>query len=381
MSAVYYAAGGRGAACRTHNGGMYRGIVLALVLALSAGAAPSGQRKTAAEHARAGWEALNAGRPREAAAAFDEALKIDAQAAAVLLGAGVAAHLLGQSDNARRFLVGALSSEPSLTAASLLLGEVLYRSSDIAAAIQVYEQALVHAPGHRQLSSRLEAWRREAALHDRFAQTLGDHFTVLFEGPAEAALGARAVEVLEAAYWRIGSALYTYPADVITVVLYTREQFRDVTQAPDWAGGAYDGRIRVPVLGAMRDPGEFERVLAHEFTHALVKSLAPRGVPQWLNEGLAMQFEGTDLAPLVERARSAGSRHALSNLERPFTGMTASAASLAYAQSAAAVKRLLDTTGPAAIVGILTDLARGLPFPEAFSRQTNMTYEEFQLQR
>jgi hypothetical protein len=104
------------------------------------------------------------------------------------------------------------------------------------------------------------------------------------------------VAILEAAYWRIGTALYTYPADVITVVLYTREQFRDVTRSPEWAGGAFDGRIRVPVLGALQNIKEFERVLTHEFTHALVRSIAPRGVPTWLNEGLAVLFEGSNLA-------------------------------------------------------------------------------------
>ena len=100
------------------------------------------------------------------------------------------------------------------------------------------------------------------------------HFTVLFEGPAEAPLAARAVEILEKAYWKIGAALYAYPPDVITVVLYTREQFRDVTQSPAWAGGAFDGRIRVPVQGALQNLAEFERVLTHELTHAFVRSIA-----------------------------------------------------------------------------------------------------------
>ena len=58
--------------------------------------------------------------------------------------------------------------------------------------------------------------------------------------------------------------------------------------------------------------------------------------------------------------------------------MDAAAAALAYAQSAAAVKLLLDESGPAVVVGILTDLGRGLPFAEAFERHTNMTYLDFQ---
>ena len=110
---------------------------------------------------------------------------------------------------------------------------MLYQSGDIDGAIDTYQQALSRAPDHPRLAKQLEAWRKEAALHSGFGRRLADHFTVLFEGPAEAALAERAVEILERAYWRIGTALYTYPADVITVVLYTREQFRDVTQYKD----------------------------------------------------------------------------------------------------------------------------------------------------
>lgn len=336
------------------------------------------QRLTPAQHTRAGWEALDAGKWREAAESFQEAMKGAPQEPLVLFGAGVAAYRLGQADAARRYLLDALRVAPALSGAAVLLGEVLYRAGDIRGAIQVYDQALVHAPDNAMLKSKVDTWRNEAALHDRFGQKLGDHFTVLFEGPAEAELAQKAVDVLEAAYWRIGAALYTYPAEPVTVILYTREQFRDVTQSPEWAGGVYDGKIRVPVQGAMKNVREFERVLTHEFSHALVASLAPRGVPQWLNEGLAMYFEGSDLGKAIALAEGAESPHTLTTLERPFTGMDGKAAALAYAESAAAVKRLIDEAGAAAIVGILTDIARGLPFPEAFERNANISYAAFQ---
>ena len=356
---------------------MYQLAVLTFVFAVSATASPA-QRLTPAQHARIGWEALDAGRFQAAADAFAEALKGAPQEPTVTLGAGVAAHRLGHADVARRYLIDTLRLEPTLTVASILLGDILYQGGDIRAAIQTYEQALVHAPDHEVLTNRLLAWRREAALHDRFGQKLGDHFTVLFEGPAEAELAQKAVEVLEAAYWRIGAALSTYPPEPITVVLYTREQFRDVTQSPDWAGGAYDGRIRVPVQGAMKNTREFERVLSHEFTHALVRSIAPRGVPQWLNEGLAMYFEGSDTSKQIALAAAAETKHPLTRLEKAFSGMNKEEAVLAYAQSAAAVKLLMDEAGAPAIVGILASLARGVPFHEAFERSTNLSYAEFQ---
>lgn len=103
-------------------------IVLALLMA---GGTPLGQQRSAAQLSKAGWDALDSGRIQEAAAAFDEALKIAPQQASSLLGAGVAARLQGREDEARRFLVDALKIEPALTAASLLLGNVLYQAGDI----------------------------------------------------------------------------------------------------------------------------------------------------------------------------------------------------------------------------------------------------------
>jgi tetratricopeptide (TPR) repeat protein len=351
-----------------------RGFVI-LSIALSAVLGP---QQSPAQLSRAAWEALNAGRIQDAAAAFDEVLRSGPQQATVLLGAGVTARLQGRNDDARRFLVDALKLEPALTPASLLLGSVLYQTGDLDGAIETYQRALALDPKNPQLTRQLEAWRKEADLHSGFRQTLGDHFTVLFEGPAEAELADRAVTLLEADYWRIGTALSTYPTDVITVILYTRDQFRDITRSPAWAGGAFDGRIRVPVQGALQNSAEFERVLAHEFTHALIQSLAARGVPTWLHEGLADCFDGSDFRRKEEQVRQAETRLPLARLEGSFSDLTAKEAALAYAQSAVAVHTLLDEAGAPAMVSLLSDLGRGVPFASAFERHMLMSYADFQ---
>lgn len=350
-------------------------VLLAILLAA---AVPAGQSHTARELAQAGWEAIKTGRGADAAAAFAAALNQTPQEPQLLVGAGAAAHMLGRTDEARRFLVDALRRDPTLTPASLLLGEVLYRATDLDGAITVYEQALAHAPDESRLQARLDAWRKEAALHNRFGKRYGNHFTVLFEGPAEAELAERAVAILEEAYVRIGTSLYTYPIDVITVVLYTREQFRDVTQSPDWAGGSFDGRIRVPVMGALQNLREFERVLAHEFTHALVRSVAPRGVPYWFNEGLAVNFEKPDLSKEAAEVGAAAALLPLTRLEQSFAGLDGKQARLAYAQSAVTVQSLIERGGGSAIANILTDLGNNVPFAQAFERHFLMSYADFQ---
>jgi tetratricopeptide (TPR) repeat protein len=353
-------------------------IILIALLAIPSTSPAQGVPGTRANAAgRAGWEAVRAGRAADAATAFAEAIDAEPRDPSLHLGAGLAAHLLGKPTEARHALEQALTLAPAYTAASLLLGEILYRGSDLDGAIRVYEQALTHAPAHEQLTKRLETWRKEASLHSNFFQSQGAHFTVLFEGPADEEVARRAVELLEAAYWRVGTAMYTFPEQVITVVLYTQEQFRDITRSPDWAAAVYDGRIRVPMRGALQRPEELERVLAHEFTHALVRSIAPRGVPTWLNEGLAVLFEPEGRSWAEEQLSKTTTRLPADTLSGSFAGLSGAKARLAYAQSAVAVDKLIELSGTAAVVALLQDLAQGEKFQAAFERRILMPFDTF----
>jgi len=206
---------------------------------------------------------------------------------------------------------------------------------------------------------------------------VGHHFTLAFQGPEEAALADRALESLDRAYWRVGEALNSYPSTPVPVVLYTAEQFSDITRAPAWAAGAYDGTIRVPMRGALEQSGELDRVLAHEFTHALVRTLAARGVPLWLNEGVATALEQESLDWAHERVRRAGGPAPLAALGQSFGGLTGPQAELAYATSALAARALLDAHGGVAMSNLLRDLGDGQPFQTAFERRMQEPFAGF----
>jgi tetratricopeptide (TPR) repeat protein len=261
---------------------------------------------------------LREARYQDAVEAFSAAITAQPRDPSLHMGAGLAAYLLGDAAAAQQSLERALTLAPQFTPASLLLGDILYRNNELAAAIRVYEAARAHAPADKALAERLERVRRESDVQSNFFQAQGAHFTVLFEGPADEELARTAIDILEAAYWRIGTALLTFPDRIVPVVLYTEQQFRDITRSPGWAGGAYDGRIRVPVGGALMNRAEFERVLAHEFTHALVQSVAPRGVPTWLNEGLAVAFEPRGPEWTEVQLASSNYRIPLQRLAGPF---------------------------------------------------------------
>ena len=327
---------------------------------------------------QSGWDAIRNGRNEDAAAAFAEALRAQPGDPSLYLGAGLAAQLLGDTAKARESLEQALKLAPNFATASLLLGDLLYRQSDLQGAIAVYEAASTYAPDDKTLAARLTRLRDEPSPEKGFFQSRSAHFTVLFEGPADDEMARRAVDVLESAYWRVGTALYTYPDHVITVVLYAEEQFRDTTRSPSWAAAAYDGRIRIPMRGALDGaPGELERVLTHELTHAMIRAIAPRGVPTWLNEGLAVMFEpsGSQWAALTLSASPA--RIPLAELSGSFDSFSGNQARIAYAESSEAARRLFDEVGGAGVVALLQDIARGVPLVEAFERRMLTPYSAF----
>ena len=273
----------------------------------------------------------------------------------------------------------ALDLNPQLVEAARFLGELYHRRGQVERAINLYADALAVAPDDAHLAEKLEDWEREDAIQSRFHQSRGAHFRVLFEGPTDDALARRIVEMLDSAYRDVGAALRTYPSVPINVVLYTQEQFQDLTRLPAWAGAAYDGQIRVPVQGAMKSGrrAELRRVLTHEYVHAMVAQLGGRMVPVWLNEGLATALEPGGVDRASATVASVSGRPSLRSLHGSFAGLAGAGASIAYAHSALAVDRMIGLRGASAVVLLLKDLAQGASFDQAFHQRIAVRYDEF----
>jgi tetratricopeptide (TPR) repeat protein len=316
--------------------------IASAVLSLCAITAVPARAQSAVELNEAGWKALEQDDPARAAKAFADALAQRPDEPVLLLGAAVSAQQRGQPAAARPPLVRALEVNPRFTPASLLLGEIFYREGDLDRAIATYEAALKYSVRNPELTARLTTWRAEAEVHSTFVERRQDRFRVQFEGRTDASLASMATDALTTAFWRIGQALGAYPSEPVHVMLYTEKQFRDITRAPEWSGGLYDGKIRVPVAGASRSPHQFEHVLSHELTHAMVTALAPRGVPAWLHEGLAQHFDGTSVEAARRRLHAQGRRIPLDRLEGGFENLTTAGATIAYDESLLAVSAILE---------------------------------------
>jgi tetratricopeptide (TPR) repeat protein len=327
---------------------------------------------------QAGWDAIDANRLPLAAASFKEAITLDPKNAMLRLGAGLAAYLQRQDTEARQHLEQALVLDPKLSRARIPLAQVWRRQGEFNEAIRQMEIAVAELPGEPGLRDTLDRWLRERDLHERMRLAVGDFFIVSFEGPEDAQLAAQVLDSLTRAYWRICDVFGAFPDKATPVVLYTREQFRDITRSPQWAAAAFDGIIRVPVRGAGEKGDDLDRVLAHEFSHALIRSLATRGLPTWLNEGLASALESDDLSWATTIVERVGKMPSLQRLAAPFGTLSGGDAALAYAVSAVAARRLLDEAGGPAVANLLRDLGEGVDFEPAFERRMQKSLGQFE---
>ena len=325
-----------------------------------------------------GFAALKAGDGPKATQLFAEAIKLDPKNAIVRFGAGVAEFLQRHDPEAKAHLEQALLLDPSFSQARAQLGQVYKRQGDVNEAIRLYEIVATELPNDPGVRDTLDRWKRERDLHDNMRMQVGDHFTVSFQGPADAALAEQALESLNRAFWRICDTFSLYPDRPIPVILYSAEQFSDITRSPKWAAAAFDGAIRVPMKGAGDKGEDLDRVLAHEFTHALIRSVASRGLPTWLNEGLASVMEREDLGWADTVLSKVPTAPSLTVLSAPFAKLSDRDATIAYAMSTVAAKRLLDEAGGAAVANLLRDLGNGVDFETAFLHRTLRSFEDFQ---
>lgn len=331
--------------------------------------------------ARIAWNQVNLSEYEAALTGFQDAIALHSQEFSFYIGLGVSYHRLKKETQAKEAAEKALRLARNEPAPYKLLGEIAYQNDQLDEALGYFEKALQLGPGAPNLPSIIEKLQRERQVQSQFQQEATIHFTVKFEGHEERGIADQVVRILEEAYGEIGKNFSYYPDSPITVILYSDQQFRDISRTPAWTGGLFDGKLRIPTEGAGSSPEVLNRVLYHEYTHAIVYALADGRVPTWLNEGLALNLEKGNPAswgPLLQGAIRTNSLIPLQDLHGSFMNMDEATAQLSYAESYSAVKYLMDQYGMFAIQSLLKDLSRKRDFATAFEDRFFIPYTEFQ---
>jgi tetratricopeptide (TPR) repeat protein len=336
--------------------------------------------ETAIAYYIAGKQEFEAGDYGSARRDFENALRNDPQNPAILT---FYASLLVKTGNARQAMIyaeQAVEQAPDSADAYAVLGYAQYSADRPKEAIQSWKKSLALRPDAsiRQVLARAQ---REKYVESNYSERETGHFVLRYEGAQSSeALRAQILAVLEDAYRDLSAEFGREPRASIPVVLYTSQNFFDVTRAPGWVGALNDGQIRIPLRGMNSVTPTLARILRHELSHSFIDQATQGRCPQWLNEGIAQMLEpktltgGAALAQLFKADREVP----LNALESGFSSFSGEQAQLAYLESLATVSYIRDRYGMSDVMRILDRLGQGESVESALRSTIHCDYRELQ---
>ena len=229
-------------------------------------------------------------------------------------------------------------------------------------AIEDWKKSLALRPdaGIQQMLARAQ---RESSVEKNYSERETGHFVLRFEGnQSSEGFREQLLAVLESQYQELSRTFGSEPRSSIQVVLYTAQDFFDVTRAPAWTGALNDGKLRIPLHGVESVTPELARVLRHELTHSFVNQLSAGRCPAWLNEGIAQLLEPRGLGSRTAQLGllfKADRDLPLNMLERSFASLSTVEATLAYDESLLAAGYLYQHYGIADVVRLLQRIGQG----------------------
>jgi tetratricopeptide (TPR) repeat protein len=307
---------------------------------------------------------LKAGNYEDAIKSFS---RVADQIPDALAGLGFAYYSLEQYDRAKEYLEKYLENHDNFISHKLL-SRIYYLENDLQKAVSHADKA-VEMQEDRELKDFSSRVHRDLSAQQNHIRDVSSHFDIYYDGYGQREMGRKVISLLEDAYAEIGRVFGYFPPESIPVILYADRQFHRVTGSPLWTGGLFDDKIRIPLKGADDDVGALKKVIYHEYTHALVRSIT-RSCPLWLNEGLAEYFENGPSGDMGEVIP-------LENLTVPFQQLNPDAAMTAYRVSHAAVTRLVNQYGMYRLKDLMERLSQGEQFAGAFYSAYPVSFDEF----
>ena len=320
-------------------------------------------------------------RARDAIARVERAIGLDPGNASLLRLAGELHLQACNAIRARHALEDAETLAPDDATIQRLLGELAYGEERIDEAVRRWERAIALGDDDPRLAARLAKAQREEGVEGEMDLLRDRHFVVKFADGETGAAGEAelALRALEEIRDRVGRELSWFPARPLAVILYSGEEFRQVTGAHGWMGGLFDGKIRIPIRGVARIDARVEKLLTHEYAHALFAEAAP-GAPGWLDEGFAQWIAGEwteDRARAMVTRLNGAPILSFDALEGSFTVLKDGAlAEQAYFQAFLAVDYLMDRYRTDDLKSFLSRLAARENAEQALESVYRLNYDD-----
>jgi tetratricopeptide (TPR) repeat protein len=352
-----------------HDGSIDHLFIAQLDQAVIAGKPNAASRAAAGHEAAAAYEAKN-GDLDAAAEQETQALRFLPDDVNLLVDVAFGHLRKSEYSKALEYLIRAKRVAPNSPDVAKLAGWANYGMNRLPEAVAEWKRAQKLRP-EPDVAQALEKAERDAQTEKNFRDSQTSHFVLKYSGAAEPELAGEILRILEIHFDQISAMLNYSPPEPIGVILYTGQQFQDMTQAPSWVGAINDGRLRVPVQGLTSVTDQLSRVLRHELTHSFLQQKTRGRCPTWLQEGIAQWMEGRRSSESASALLAAYENHSaipLSSLEISWMQLSGTGASFAYAWSLATVEMIL-TNGNMAELVQLVDAVTTTGSTEAAVRQ------------
>jgi len=180
---------------------------------------------------------------------------------------------------------------PERADAYIFLGNIYYSTNNFKDAESNWKKALQIQPNNKELAKLMEKLKREKRVEEHFKTRRRQHFTIHFDKELGTDYAWEISDILDDAR-RATRSKFNFAADeIISVVVYSKDQFRNATNAIHWTQGIYDGKVRITEQDISREDTALRRILYHEHAHAVLNILYGANIPIWLHEGFAQYNE------------------------------------------------------------------------------------------
>jgi tetratricopeptide (TPR) repeat protein len=338
-------------------------------------------RDSAAHHAAAQF-LLSKGDTDQAIEQYRQALVFAPNNAGLLLNLAVLYLRDSQFTRALDPLERAQRVSPDSPDVAKLMGWAYYGANKPDRAIEAWKRAEALRPDN-EVQKALQKVERDKTEEESYREGETAHFDLKYYGGTAPDLARNILRALEEDYRDLESQLDYTPPEQISVILYTSQDFKDITRAPNWVGALNDGRLRIPVQGLTDVTPDLARVLRHELTHSFVGQKSRYRAPTWLQEGVAQWMEGrrsTYVAGVLVNAATQGQLPRLSALEGSWMNLSGDSASLAYAWSLAAVESIIDSGGVSDVSRLLDRISTAPSIEAAMQETLRTNYDDLQQQ-
>ncbi len=205
------------------------------------------------------------------------------------------------------------------------------------------------------------------------------------------AFGKQLLSAAQRGFAHVAKATGHTPDGELRVVMYNNQEDFCTFYAPrackDWVAGVTFGSLTVQWLEENNPDFVVYQVVPHELAHAFLHDwLGQRtsAVPNWFNEGQAVNNELTGLDKELERARNLARSGKLERLAFMEARDTIGQDDLQltadwYSQATSLVSYLYERYGLDSLGKIVSKIKDGKTFEDAFQAATGVTLDEFEL--